>query len=489
MPASTRGTRRSLSCLATITAIIFGMPMSAQGTPPATEDAEALRAEVRRLREQLEAVERRLETLRTSPVAAPRPQPESAVRTPTGTPPPAAAAPGADAGVVATADDGFTSTPRYAIDVQSAPQPDPDRAADTPALGETRLRIGGFLKVDGTLDSGPIGTRDWFVPGTIPVEGPDTRRGGHAGLHTRASRLFAEWRRGSPLGTVRIYTEGNFLGGDEPTYRHSPHRFQVPQIYGQLGGWTLGRTFTVFMDLDAFPDTLDFYGPNAAAFVFNTQVRYTHRVGDTWFAASVETPRTLAGCARGIVCSGRDPLPDLAARLRREGPWGHLQLALLLRRLGAVSPGAGTDTTTGTGLLWTGSLRREGTRDYLVYGAHAGRGIARYINDPGYRTDSDGWLDATGTLHAAAAHGGYLGATHYWNARLRSTFTAGLSWTERGADPVSSRSRTTYTSGNLIADVIDELSLGVETLYGENDLGAARSAEVLRLMFSAQYRF
>jgi hypothetical protein len=46
MPASTRGARRSLSCLATIIAIICGMPVSAQSTPPTTEDAEALRAEL-----------------------------------------------------------------------------------------------------------------------------------------------------------------------------------------------------------------------------------------------------------------------------------------------------------------------------------------------------------------------------------------------------------------------------------------------------------
>lgn len=481
MPGRTSGTRRLLQSFAFI--LVAACTGTLRAQTPAQDEAEALRAELRRLREQLEVMQRRLDALGAALATAAQTPPGAATALPraTTTSPSTAPDPG-------TGDD-FTSTPRYAVDVQSAPQPNPDRLAGNPGPGETRLRVGGVLKADATLDSGPIGTRDWFVPGTIPVDAPDTARGGHAGFHVRASRLFAEWRRGTELGTVRIYAEGNFLGGDEPTYRHSPHRFQVPQIYGQLGAWTLGRTFTVFMDLDAFPDTLDFYGPNAAAFAFTTQARYTRELRGTWFTASLETPRTLAGCAGSVVCNGQDPLPDVAAKVRREGSWGHLQLALVLRRLGAFGVGTGSDTTTGSGLLWTGSLRSAGSRDYLVYGAHAGQGIGRYINDPSYRTDADGWLDASGTLHAAGAHGGYVGATHHWNAHMRSTFTAGSSWAERGADPVSAHSRTTYASGNVISDLSGDLSIGVETLYGENDRGAGRSADVVRLMFSAQHRF
>jgi exo-beta-1,3-glucanase (GH17 family) len=85
--------------------------------------------------------------------------------------------------------------------------------------------------------------------------------------------------------------------------------------------------------------------------------------------------------------------------------------------------------------------------------------------------------------------GGYAGYTHHWSASYRSTVSGGLSWTERGADPVSSHARTTYVSANLIWDVLTDVSVGGEVLYGGNDRGAGRSADMARLMLSAQYRF
>jgi hypothetical protein len=230
---------------------------------------------------------------------------------------------------------------------------------------------------------------------------------------------------------------------------------------GQLGNWTAGRTYSTFMDIDAYPDTLDFYGPNAAVFALTTQLRYA-RADERGrsFALSAENPRTLASCGSSPGCSGRETMPDLVARVRREGAFGHVQAAGIVRRLGVLTAAGAREETTGAGLQLSGSLKRRESRDYAVWGRHAGR-----------------------------VAGGYAGYTHHWSASYRSTVSGGLSWTERGADPVSSHARTTYVSANLIWDVLTDVSVGGEVLYGGNDRGAGRSADMARLMLSAQYRF
>ena len=55
----------------------------------------------------------------------------------------------------------------------------------------------------------------------------------------------------------------------------------------------MGQTWSNFMDIDIFPNTIDYWGPTGMVFYRNQQARYTFPMGDDdEFAVSLENPDT-----------------------------------------------------------------------------------------------------------------------------------------------------------------------------------------------------
>ena len=57
---------------------------------------------------------------------------------------------------------------------------------------------------------------------------------------------------------LRIYSEYDFY--DDST--SNSMKFRVRHFYGQAWNFLIGQTYTAFMDIDAFPDVIDYQGPN-----------------------------------------------------------------------------------------------------------------------------------------------------------------------------------------------------------------------------------
>src|SRR5262249_44778885 len=49
---------------------------------------------------------------------------------------------------------------------------------------------------------------------------------------------------------------------------------RLRHAYGEMGKWGAGQTWSPFMDIDVFPNTLEYWGPNGMAFFRNVQIRY-----------------------------------------------------------------------------------------------------------------------------------------------------------------------------------------------------------------------
>lgn len=127
-------------------------------------------------------------------------------------------------------------------------------------------------------------------------------------------------------------------------------------------------------------------------FLRNPQIRYTPISGETSFAVGHENPSTDVDTGRlGEVDpayadkhSGDSKYPDVSAQFRKEGGWGHVQVAGLYRRLGydsTISTGPkGHNTGWGVDLTSTIKVR---AKDKLLLGVVYGEGIANYMNDGG----------------------------------------------------------------------------------------------------------
>ena len=324
-----------------------------------------------------------------------------------------------------------------------------------------RMRIGGYAKTDAMYDTRPAGLPDLFVTSSIPTGDPPAGEGSSYNMHVRQTRLSLDVRRPSQLGgDLRVYLEGDLYGPGgttQPNLRHA---------YIQAANLLVGRTFSTFMDVDALPDGVDFEGPPSSLFVLAAQVRYTRPFGERWSVAfAAEQPSTDFA-----VPPGGTPvtsLPDIVVRPRYEAPWGHVQLAGVVRRLGYNDGLPGSNSATAYG-LHASALLAATRRDNVSAGGIWGEGVAHYTVDFG-GIGLDAAVDAGGTFQALPLYGWYVSLQHLFSPRYRGVATTGWLRVEpTNAQPATTTSRTQYGSLAFIWTPRPTVDFGFTAIYGEH---------------------
>ena len=72
--------------------------------------------------------------------------------------------------------------------------------------------------------------------------------------------------------TAQYGTSGNLFTQQQT----SSYGFRIRHAYGTFGGLLVGQTWSTFMDLDNYPETVDFNGPTGATFIRQPLVRYSY---------------------------------------------------------------------------------------------------------------------------------------------------------------------------------------------------------------------
>ncbi len=130
---------------------------------------------------------------------------------------------------------------------------------------------------------------DAFAFSAIPATGSEgADRDGHVRLHAKQSRLRIQSETNLSNGdSLKTHLEGDFYGsGGNETFSNSTG-LRLRHAYATFGRWTIGQTWTNFMDMVAYPSTVDFYGPVGKSFARQGQIRYTLPNG---LAFSLENP-------------------------------------------------------------------------------------------------------------------------------------------------------------------------------------------------------
>ena len=70
--------------------------------------------------------------------------------------------------------------------------------------------------------------------------------------------------------------------------------FRLRHAYGELGKFGAGQTWSPFMDIDVFPNTLEYWGPAGMVFFRNLQVRWMPKQGDSRITIALERPGASA---------------------------------------------------------------------------------------------------------------------------------------------------------------------------------------------------
>ncbi len=354
---------------------------------------------------------------------------------------------------------------------------------------DTMFKIGGSARIDAIADLSNNGNPNQFVPSSIPVPGESGWDGGErSALHAKGTRLSLELRRSVPFdGTLRIYSEYDFFDDSAS----SSMKFRVRHFYGQAWNFLIGQTYSAFQDIDAFPDVVDYQGPNGIVNKRQPQIRYTLPIYDgaskVQLFASVEQPESKVDTTAAEFPDGGTSLthtPDGIAGFRWEGTLGHVQGAALFRELSFETDNGPSEDTFGWGVNLAGALNigKDKFSGQVTYG----EGVARYINDLSGE-NLDAALDG-GRLEAVPVFAAMAGYTHHWSDHWRSTVSGGYVH----VDPPSTLDHftidnTIYASANLMWHPTTSFRMGLEYLYGRKETIDGSSRDAHRLDFVMRY--
>jgi len=476
-----------------VVAMAAALPLSAHAQrTDAQRDAEIaqLRATVNTLMQRIEVLETERATPATPAAPAPATVATPASRTAAGTvavtPPATAVVPIASLATLDVEASPLPSHSPFDEDDQAGGRLDNEAPPGDTLTGffqvpgtTTWLRLSGYAKLDAMMDDDDAGDTDQFITSDIPV---GAQRGdARFNMHARQTRFTLEARRETDAGQLRFLLQNDFFGSG------GSYGYRLRHAWGQLGNTYAGFGWSAFMDLDSGPDTLDFAGPGAAPSARLASIRqyFPLRGGNQIIlAAEHRAPEITYSDPDG---RSRTAAPNLVLAARHEAEWGNVQLAGLLRYLSYDAPG-NSDSSLAGGAALTGTWGHD-SGDYLVYGVLGGQGISAYIGDLG-GLDLDAVVDPQGRLQTLQSWGGWVGYTHLWNGRWRSTLTYGRLYLDREQwlDPTVFR-RSDYAAANLVWQPAPSWSWGMELLYGKLQQQDGQSGDAMRLQTSLKYDF
>ena len=357
----------------------------------------------------------------------------------------------------------------------------------------TSVAIGGYVKADFIYDiDADLG--DTFAASAIPADGSaGDRKNGNFRSHAKQTRLnFTSWTP-TEVGEFKLFLEGDFFGqGGNQTFSNST-TFRMRHAFGEIGPVLAGQTWTLFMPLASYPETVDFFGPAGIPFIRQGQLRYTHSVDDAWkIAVSAEnselSARTLDGTTVGAdggdLRFGVDTLPDFVSAVSYDRDGWHGRLAGVARLLDTESAGS-DDREFGWGLTASAVVPTFGD-DSLQANFTYGDGIGRYIIN-GFNQDA--FIDDNGNLDAIKSWGLALGYTHHWNDKFRSNLVYGR-YQVLDTNLATDTESLDTVHANLIWEPDPKLRFGVEYIFGRrafDDGGLDNTAH--RVQLAAQFLF
>jgi hypothetical protein len=352
---------------------------------------------------------------------------------------------------------------------------------------QTMLKIGGYFKTDFIYDLKPAGNTDSFIPSSFVI--PEPVSVNNATISVRPTRLSLDFRVPyTKVGDVRFYVEADFFGTNATTPR-------LRHAYAQARNLLIGQTFSNFMDPDAFPDTLDFQGPNGMVSIRNPQIRYGFALSpSTTFYVSLEKPSSdVIFSTAQFNSQPNAPSPDGIIRLRQEFERGHFQVSAVFRSIAAfvvTEPTPKTDSVFGWGINTSLGFKTFG-KDNIIFAVAAGHGISRYLQDTsGLGIDAEPASGTTPHLVATPAVGVQAAYQHYWLKKLRSSaFYSYAAVNDTDLSAPSTYNHATYTGTNLIWNPGGSLYVGAEFLYGWAMEQTGLKANAPRIQFSAKYSF
>ncbi len=361
------------------------------------------------------------------------------------------------------------------------------------------FEVYGFVQADYIQDFNRVNP-DWDAtlrPSRIPTDSGLYGSDGQAIISVRQSRLGVQATL--PVDGDTLYTKFEFdlygVGGDA-----GQTTFRLRHAYGQWGDWLAGQTNSLFMDIDVFPNVIDYWGPDGMVFLRNPQIRWMPISGANNFAVAIEQPsndidsgqfREVDSFPQNV--HGDEKYPDLTTQFRANRDWGHVQIAGIFRYVGFDTPDTPSNKPKGSELGWGIDLStniKTLDKDKIILSVVYGEGIASYMNDGGVDLAPKGSTLANASAAAVPLLGVVAYYDHYWNEQWSSS----IGYSTTRVDNEDLQDRTSFKSGqyasaNLLHYPAKNIMVGAEVLWGQLENKAGEKGDDSRVQISVKYNF
>ena len=366
---------------------------------------------------------------------------------------------------------------------------------------DTKTEVYGFIMTDIRYDA-EAKDPDWFDvmrPTKLPAFEDGFGEGGNTSFSARQTRFGVKSYFPTSLGELRTTFEWELFGTGVDAGQTT---LRLRHAYGELGQFGAGQTWSPFMDIDVFPNSVEYWGPPGMAFFRNVQARWMPIQGDTRMTIAIERPGASADqgiYADRVELAGvvpRFPLPDLSAEYRLGQDWGSVELAGIVRRIewdDVVTDAFELDgDATAWGLNLSSNLKFGSST--LRLSALYGEGVENYMND----APADIGIEPNPGDPVTPIEGVALPVTglvafldHGWSDKWSSA----VGWSMVDIDNSEGQSPTAFKTGhyalaNAMYYPVPNVMLGPEVQWiSRENFSAGDKTENFAVQFSFKYNF
>jgi hypothetical protein len=366
---------------------------------------------------------------------------------------------------------------------------------------ETRLQVYGHAMLDMGYQTGQ-NHPDWFDvlrPTKLPSFENQFGEDGRFFSGVRQSRFGVKSFTPTDLGELRTTFEFELFGTGVDAGQTT---FRLRHAYGELGQIGAGQTWSPFMDVDVFPNSLEYWGPNGMVFFRNVQLRWMPVQGDSRVTIALERPgasgdagdySNYSEVTEGLM--GRYPAPDLSAEFRLGKPWGYVEVAGILRYMKLDDTMDDeydlSDEAIGWGVNLSSNLKiqKDTIRLQFVYG----EGIQNYMNDATVDVGLEETGDAASPLQVKPIP--VMGVVAFYDRTWNDKWTSTAGYSRLQMDTLSGQSDDAFKTGqyalaNLLYYPAPNVMLGPEVQWGQREnCSDGWKVDDYRVQFSFKYNF